>query len=102
MQTKTIAQLEAESNAACAAHDASEAALGAMGDMRRALIKVEDESVDGALPETFKAKLRALGIFSLIQDLDARIAAEKIERDRLEDICHETARALNDAPEEAA
>jgi hypothetical protein len=99
---KTIAELEAASNAAHAAFVASGNAIGAMTDLVNALIKVEDAAIDGGLPEEVKSKIDGLGVFSIITDLKARIAAERIENDRLEDACLAAARALNDAPEEAA
>jgi hypothetical protein len=91
---KTIAELEAASDAATAAYHAADTRLASLNTLINMITRLED--IDGLTSEDEGdiANLRARS--------HARRPALVAECNRLEDASRAAARALNDAPEEAA
>ncbi len=90
---KTIAELEAASDAATAAYSAADARLAAVDTLLRKLSALEDIDHLTAEDESDLDSLRARS--------RARRPALVAECNRLEDLARTAAKALNDAPEEA-
>lgn len=100
--TKTIAQLEEESNVADIAHDKALARGWRIDGMIAALEVVLASARAVDLTDEDRAIVNPLDMMAIVDSL--RSAQRKLhsEIDRLETACHEAAHALNDAPEEAA
>lgn len=98
----TIADLEATSDAACAANDRAVARLAKIQSVMDALMRVDDARGDAELSEADHAQIETVDAAACYVYLYNQKIALRGEIDRLETACHEAARALNSAPEVAA
>jgi uncharacterized protein (UPF0216 family) len=102
MQTKSLAELIQESNAAVREHEAAEAGLSKVNALLAALVLAEDHASDMSLPVEVRRMVQSHTDWTLIDLLKAKEQAMTKEVERLYDVCLAAAHALNDAPEEAA
>ena len=98
----SIAELEAISDAAVAAHDKALARLVAIDEIIAAFDLISDRAFDVLeLSDSDRAAIKACDGRALAANtLRAHRSALKVEIDALETECHRTAKDLNDAPDE--
>lgn len=98
---KTIADLEAASNAATDAHDRALARQVKIQKAIDLLLAVDDMCSDSDLTDADRAQLDTIDAAACYVYLSKQKAALRTEIDRLETLCHEAAHALNSADEAA-